>query len=332
MKPIHFFCVLLLAVVVAPSTLLANNITKAKQAFIRGQELFDNEQFEDASEAFQEAMRLAPNWKIHYNIAQCEAAAKRYGSALDHFEKYIANGGDAIPMDRMEEVLGETARLRQMVGTLEFSKVPDGSELFIDGSARAVFPLIGQIRLAVGKEHEVVVVHKGKELIRRKMVLGAMQVITLRVEESAEGSHGDMVAQSLVVENGETAAEPDSTQNAATAPSSSTNSPQLKKLKVTFWLSSSLAVVCGGMAVAFWFASDSTYNDFLRLRGTVPNDDSELLRLKDRVDTYDALHISSIIGAGVFAATAIVLGSMYLVKRKRTQTVSVSPFLLQVRF
>ena len=66
----------------------------AIQAFERGKYHFERSEFDDAAQAFRLADSLRPNWKIRYNLAQSEAAAKRYGLALEAFEAYLAGGGE----------------------------------------------------------------------------------------------------------------------------------------------------------------------------------------------------------------------------------------------
>jgi tetratricopeptide (TPR) repeat protein len=76
----------------------------AKAAFAGGSRLFDKGDFPAAAEAFREANRLNPSWKLYYNIGRAEAAAERYGLALEAFEQYLAEGGDvggmALSLDK----------------------------------------------------------------------------------------------------------------------------------------------------------------------------------------------------------------------------------------
>ena len=57
------------------------------------------ERFLEAVRAFRSANEINPSWKIEFNIGQCEAALKRYGLAMEAFEKYLALGGDEVPTD-----------------------------------------------------------------------------------------------------------------------------------------------------------------------------------------------------------------------------------------
>lgn len=127
---------------------------QARAAFNRGTELFEKEDYEAAADAFREANKLNPSWKILYNIGQAEAAAKHYGRALEAFEAYLAKGGDEIGDRRTDEVISEVKRLREVVGSLEIN-APPGSSVQVDGQERGVAPLAGPIKVAAGIAHKV---------------------------------------------------------------------------------------------------------------------------------------------------------------------------------
>ncbi len=92
---------------------------EAKAAFEEGKRHFHAEEFEEAADAFRKAHELKPNWKLLFNIGQSEAAAKRFGLALEAFETYLAQGGDEVQVDRRDEVLSEIKQFRDMTGFLE---------------------------------------------------------------------------------------------------------------------------------------------------------------------------------------------------------------------
>jgi hypothetical protein len=122
---------------------------KAVQAFQEGKRLFQNKEFKEAAEAFRLANHLRRSWKLLYNIGQCEAAAKRYGRALDAFERYMAEGGDDIPEGRQQYVLDEISRLRRMVGFVEvIGEV--GDKVLVDGVLRMSLPQESKIRVGMG--------------------------------------------------------------------------------------------------------------------------------------------------------------------------------------
>jgi tetratricopeptide (TPR) repeat protein len=76
----------------------------AEEAYESGQPFFAEQRFVESADSFRKAYELKPSWKIFYNIGQAESAAKRYGSALDAFEQYLADGGDEIDATQTRKV------------------------------------------------------------------------------------------------------------------------------------------------------------------------------------------------------------------------------------
>jgi len=157
----------------------ADDSNEAKKAFETGAALFQAGKYDEAAISFRKANDLKPHWRILYNIGQSEAAAKRYGLALEAFEAYLAQGGDDIPRDRQQQVLAEVKRLREMVGSVDV-KAPDGAVVTIDGTERGKTPLLSSILVSAGVKHNMIV-HLGRENLLEKtfIVRGG---VTLQVE------------------------------------------------------------------------------------------------------------------------------------------------------
>jgi tetratricopeptide (TPR) repeat protein len=161
---------LALAVVCVARSALAED---AKALYQEGVAHFEAQRYAAASRAFRRAYDVKPSWKLLYNIGQSDAAGKRYGLALEAFEKYLVGGGDDVPEERREEVLAEIQRLRVLVGVIEVSG-GDDLELFVDGNSRGTSPFTGPVRVAAG-EHEVMLKRGGEVLVDQKMtVAGGM--------------------------------------------------------------------------------------------------------------------------------------------------------------
>ncbi|MCK9462928.1 MAG: hypothetical protein M0R80_25175, partial [Proteobacteria bacterium] len=158
----------------------------ARAAFQDGVKSFDAGRYQEAVDAFREADRLSPSWRIFYNIGQCEAALKRYGDALDAFDKYLAEGGDEIPSEREAEVLAEVARLRLKVGTVEVSG-PPGIAVVIDGNDRGVTPIDAGIRVTGGAPHRLKLVRGEAVLLEREFKVGNGQQITVEAPGESSG-------------------------------------------------------------------------------------------------------------------------------------------------
>jgi tetratricopeptide (TPR) repeat protein len=83
----------------------AADVDEARREFEKGRQLFEAGDYREAAEAFRRANEEQPNWRLLYNIGQCEAAEKNYGLALESLEAYLAHGGDDVP-DRSAEAAG----------------------------------------------------------------------------------------------------------------------------------------------------------------------------------------------------------------------------------
>jgi tetratricopeptide (TPR) repeat protein len=149
------FLALMVVVCTASEQLSAQEPDPAKAAFERGVKLYQDGDFPLAAAAFREAYDLKPAWKILFNIGQAEAAAKRYGLALEALQQYLVQGGDDVPGDRQEEVRGEVKRLLDLVGMLQIEAAA-GAEITVDDVARGTAPLSGVVPVTAGVDHLVV--------------------------------------------------------------------------------------------------------------------------------------------------------------------------------
>ncbi|MBN2530340.1 MAG: tetratricopeptide repeat protein [Deltaproteobacteria bacterium] len=84
----------------------------AQQAFLNGARLYEKGEYAKAVQWFRMAYEAQPNWLILYNIGQCEAEAKQYARAIDAFEQYLKEGGDAIKPEQQKELNAELLLLR----------------------------------------------------------------------------------------------------------------------------------------------------------------------------------------------------------------------------
>jgi hypothetical protein len=156
---------------------------KAKVAFKEGVVFFKAADFKAAAESFRSAYELHPTWKLHFNIAQCEAALKHYGLALFSFENYLVDGGDDVPPERQVEVRKEMARLRDLTGELEISG-PKDAVVWVDDVERGRLPLIGRIRVAAG--NRTLKVTRGEVvLMERGMRVSSQGMLAIQVEDGA---------------------------------------------------------------------------------------------------------------------------------------------------
>ncbi len=169
----------------------------ALQAFNKGIELFRRSEYEKAAHSFLEAHRLKPSWKLFFNIGQCYAATKRYGLAIEAFERYLGEGGDYVPEDRHATVLNELDNLRRVVGNVKIVGKKPGVKIFIDDVLRGETPLTKQILVTAGVEHSFVFVEDDKEIlsINSSVNGGVTLELAIPVDEEEEEEEDEPAAQ-----------------------------------------------------------------------------------------------------------------------------------------
>lgn len=156
---------------------------KAAAAFQKGIDAYEAGKMEAAVQEFRRADALNPSWRIQYNIGQCEAALRRYGLAIEAFELYLGQGGDAVPQKRQDEVLRELDRMRRMVGTIIIKGEP-GVDVYVDIVKYGNTSVRSSIQVTAGTAHEISFVKDGKKLGEVKLTVSGGEVVELPVGSS----------------------------------------------------------------------------------------------------------------------------------------------------
>ena len=289
---------------------------KASESFTRGLDFYDKGQFAQAAEAFREANGYLYNWKILYNIGQSEAAARRYGMALEAFEEYLARSGDEISLERRDEVMAEVARLRQIVGMLEI-RAPIGARVQVDSVDRGTAPLTGPVLVASGVVHDVRVILEGVVLFQQQMKLTGGQEKMIDVTEgvAASGTSADTVESSPEVAM--------SPGDADTGNGGNNGVGKVGGLKLAGWIAvgAGAALAAGGLVIgAVGFSEAGALED--RYDGPIPGtEQGEVDRLNNMALVSDIL-----MGAGVVvAATGIVLLAVQRHRNRKMEKMTMMP-------
>ncbi len=263
----------------------------AKAAFGEGKAAFADERFTEAADGFREAYRLKPSWKLLYNIGQAEVAGKRYGPALEVFERYLAEGGDEVSRDRQQEINKEIERLRGMVGFLKVT-APKGAVVIVDGVERGTSPLHGDLEVAASVLHTVTARLNGEIVAEETVKVGGGRTASVELlpeapEEISPSSPPTVSASST-----------------PSTPSITSTSPS--PLKTWGWVSVGIGgalLVGGGITGGLALAKNGDLENACEADGCYSSE-------YDSMDRRDGLATAStvlIISGGVFAATGIVL-------------------------
>lgn len=166
---------------------------EARERFMAGAELFDEERFDAAAVEFERSFALRPVPVVLFNLAQCYRRLLRHDDAIEAFRRYLALGGASIAADRRRGVEQEIAAIEAQTGAVALDVSPAGARVSIDGRPAGAAPL-PELRLAEGHralrieaegyvtiEDELVVV--GREGRRVEVRLAALDTAaTLRLD------------------------------------------------------------------------------------------------------------------------------------------------------
>jgi len=253
--------------------------------------------------------QLNPSWKLHYNIAQSEAASRRYELALDAFESYLSEGGDEIPAAREAEVAKEISLLKTKVGSVLLD-VPDGATVHVDDALRGTTPLSGTLRISAGRDHHLVIRRDGAILVDRIIRVGSEETLSvaaaLPVKKEAPASP---VAQSK------------SAPAAEKSPQEPGPTPQPQQprrpLMISGW---SLAGAGGAVLIAGIVTGAVTLSKAGEIEKDCPAQTCTDAAAWDRLHTAENLAVTSdilLIVGGMAATTGIVL---LLLDRKKQRS------------
>jgi len=260
----------------------------AREAFDDGLAHYEAKRYEEALAAFRLANGIFPSWKLHFNIGQCEAALKRYGLAMDQFERYMAEGGDDVKAERAEYVVEELRRLKELVGTVEVEG-PDGLVVLVDGLERGTTPLGTGIRVTAGRDLEVEVLKDGKTVLERVVTVGGTQNVLIETD-----------GEVLEPEDEPEAPEPEPEEQGDEGPAATEDEGEGLS-PVYFWIGAGTTVAFGGVALAMSFVAESKYDDAV----ADPADQS----IRDEGETVQAVGITFLALTGAAALTTGILAA-----------------------
>jgi tetratricopeptide (TPR) repeat protein len=86
-----------------------DDMSQAREAFARGQQLFDDGDYRAARKAFGESLAAFPHYRTLFNIALCEEKLGRIAEAVEMYQRYV-DWPSEVP--NREEVAAKLAELR----------------------------------------------------------------------------------------------------------------------------------------------------------------------------------------------------------------------------
>jgi len=154
---------------------------EAAQRFQRGLGFYGDGDYALALIEFDRAYLLVPDYRVLYNIGQVSIQLARFARARVALEQYLAEGGAAIPPERVLEVERDLRMLSDRTAELEVKCTQDGVEVFVDDHSHGETPLAKPLLLDAG-EHQVIFKKEGFQTLTRRIVLAGAERLPLTID------------------------------------------------------------------------------------------------------------------------------------------------------
>lgn len=253
-------------------------VEEARERFGRGVQLFHEGSLEAALAEFQKAHQLAPNYRLHYNIAQVQYELHNFVEALRSFWKYLAQGGNEIPSDRRQQVEAEIKKLEKRVAYVTITTNVTGAQISVDGVPMGISPFTAPVLVNPGSRR--VSANKAGYLPAVNSVTaagGEKLNLTLNLMEGSVGSAALAARPSPFGDDGQ--------------------SPRRLRTWISLAATGALAV----SATAFAFVTRDAEDEFERELQRIPNDrqviEDARTRMKRFAAVTDALAAAAVVGA-----------------------------------
>ncbi|MEO8552225.1 MAG: tetratricopeptide repeat protein [Kofleriaceae bacterium] len=170
---------LLLLLGAAPARADDSPITQAGEHFDRGVGLYGEADYRAALVEFRRAYEIAPNAAVLYNLGQTYYQLQNYASALDAFERYLAESGDSP--SHKTEVEAAIRTLRARVGKLVVTTNLGSSEVTVDDELVGKTPLAAAVPVSIGRR-KITVLHDGHSPEVRYVDIAAGETAKLAID------------------------------------------------------------------------------------------------------------------------------------------------------
>ena len=267
-----------------------------------GAQHYERAEFADALENFEKAYAVFPSPKLLFNIGQASRELGRPVEAVDAFEKFLDQAGDA-PEEMTTEAKRSLVELTPKIGKLLIECPIVGAEITVDGKKLGLAPIRDLIRVAPGP-HQVTATHPSATpaVENVNVIAGTIETVAMRPRTLAE------VAAALPPPPGP-APGLDVRQPNPVAPPAEAG--WLLGRTWTWVAAGSAVVLAGGAAVAGW-QMQTKFDELQKQCGTLSTsttgcNSSDISSLDARRNTANVLW-------GLSAAAAVTAGVLFYVE------------------
>jgi PEGA domain len=259
----------------------AQQVAAPEESFRSGVERYTQRDFAGALTAFREAYQADSDWRLLYNVGQCEIQLLRNRDAYLTFTRYLKDGGSQVPEERRPAVAKDLAMLLSKLGRIVVQVTPEDATILIDEQPSAAETVVDP------GVHVVAMRREGYVTTTQKVDIGAgdRSIVQTRLQpENALSEKSEAVVVPVLVPK----------------PSEPEPSRSLSAGTIGLWIGTGAAVALGATASGL-----SLYNgaELSRLKGTLDPSPTELERYAGRTKTFsiaaDVLWGSAIVLAGV---------------------------------
>ncbi len=162
-----------------PGLARADDAALAKREFAAGKAAEQQRDWTTAAEHFRRAYQASPHPFSLYNVAANLERAGKLRSAVEYYQRYLAEAGDAADEER---VLSTIAGLQRRPSPLEVETDPAGATILVDGSPVGKAPLTRSLAPGI---HQVAAT-SGTLTVSRHVTAEYGEPITLRLTLRAD--------------------------------------------------------------------------------------------------------------------------------------------------
>lgn len=168
------------AIAAGPAAAASSNVDAARTHFQRGTEFYREGNYDAALAEFAEAQRLAPNYRLLYNIGQVQAERHDYVAAVRTLMDYLAQGGADLQEERRSQVQTEIASLKTKISELTVTSNVPGAEVSVDGVPMGLLPLSAPLLVSAGSRR-ITLTKRGYTTVERTITVTGEDKATIDV-------------------------------------------------------------------------------------------------------------------------------------------------------
>jgi hypothetical protein len=133
-----------------------------------------------ALDKFTAAYKIFPSPKLWFNIGQANRDLGRPVEAVEAFDRFLRDAGDAPP-ETLGEARRSAAELKTKLGQIQVSCAVDGTEITVDGKQVGSTPL-GEMLWTTPGRHQVAAQHAGFAPAIEDVVVNTGKIVSVNIE------------------------------------------------------------------------------------------------------------------------------------------------------